>query len=72
MNPTRLAIAAGVLALLGGAVWWSNKEEAKKEGQPAPGAAPEIIALKEIDIKEIEIKKGTDVDRKSTRLNSSH
>ena len=61
MNPTRLAIAAGVLALLGGAVWWSNKEEAKKEGQPAPGASPEIIALKEIDIKEIEIKKGTDV-----------
>lgn len=61
MNPTRLAIAAGVLALLGGAVWWSNKEEAKKEGQPAPGASPDIVAIKDADIKEIEIKKGTDI-----------
>lgn len=57
MKMTRLLIAAVLLAGLGGAVWWSNKQEAAKQGKPAEDSAatPKIVALKESDIRQVEI-----------------
>ncbi|MGH9594595.1 MAG: hypothetical protein ACRD5L_16000, partial [Bryobacteraceae bacterium] len=56
MKFARLLIAAVVLAALGGIVWWSNKQEAAKADKPDPKAPPKILALKEADIKGIEIQ----------------
>lgn len=56
MSPTRLLIAAGVMAILGGVVWWSNKQEAAKEGQPSKDAPPKIVSIKESSVQQIEIK----------------
>ena len=53
----RLLIAALVLAGLGGAIWWSEKQEAAKKGQPDPKAPPKILALKEEDVKQIELQR---------------
>ena len=55
MKTTRLLIAAVLMAGLGGAVWWSNKQEAAKEGKPAADAPPQIVSLKESDIRQMEI-----------------
>jgi hypothetical protein len=55
MKTTRLLIAAVLLAGLGGAVWWSNKQEAAKEGKPAADAPPQILTLKENDIRQLEL-----------------
>jgi hypothetical protein len=56
MKLARLLIAAAVLAALGGAVWYSNKQEASKADKPDPKASPKILQLKEADIKGIEIQ----------------
>src|SRR5438067_2543543 len=56
MNTVRLSIAALVMAALGGALWWSNKSEAAKEGKPAKDAPPKILSLKEDAVEQIEIK----------------
>lgn len=56
MKPGRLLIAAVVLAGLGGALWWSNRDEKAKEGKPAADAPPKILAIKEDAVKQIEIK----------------
>jgi hypothetical protein len=55
MNPTRLLVAAVVLAGLGGLVWWSGKrEEAEKEkGNPE---TPKILSVDESKINQIEIR----------------
>jgi hypothetical protein len=55
MKMTRLLIAAVLMAGLGGAVWWSNKQEAAKVGKPAADAPPQIVSLKEPDIRQLEI-----------------
>ncbi|HEY1759935.1 MAG TPA: DUF4340 domain-containing protein [Bryobacteraceae bacterium] len=55
MKLTRLIIAAVLMAGLGGLVWWSNKQEAAKEGKPAADAPPKIISLTEGDIRQIEL-----------------
>ena len=55
MKTTRLLIAVVLMAGLGGAVWWSNKHEAAKEGKPAADAPPQIVSLKESDIRQMEI-----------------
>ncbi|MEO8099568.1 MAG: DUF4340 domain-containing protein [Acidobacteriota bacterium] len=56
MSTARLLIASLVLAGLGGAIWWSNKQEAAKEGQPDPKAAPKILTLTEADITRMELE----------------
>ena len=62
MKLGRLLIAAVLLAGLSGVLWWSNKSEAAKASKPAPDASPKILALKDDEIKQIDIKKreGTD------------
>jgi hypothetical protein len=57
MNPTRLLIAALLMAGLGGAVWWSNRAEKAKADKPAADTSPKILSLKDSDIKQIEITK---------------
>jgi len=56
MKFARLMIAAAILAGLGGLLYWSNRSEEAKAGKPDPKAAPKILDLKEIDIKQIEIR----------------
>lgn len=53
----RLLIAAVILAGLGGAIWWSEKQEAAKKDQPDPKAAPKILALTEEDVKQIDLQR---------------
>ena len=55
MKPTRLIIAAVVMAGLGGVVWWSNKQEKAKEGKPPADESPKILTLKDTDIRKVEI-----------------
>jgi hypothetical protein len=55
MKLTRLLIAAGLMAVLGGIVYWSNKQEAAKEGKPAADASPSILTLKDTDVRKVEI-----------------
>ncbi|MEK7751834.1 MAG: DUF4340 domain-containing protein [Acidobacteriota bacterium] len=50
-----LMIAVAVLALLGGLLWWSNKAEKAKEGQPSKDAPPKIVQIPEDQIRQIEI-----------------
>jgi hypothetical protein len=54
----RLLISALVLAGLGGAIWYSEKQEAAKKDQPdLSKAPPKILTLKEEDIKGLEIER---------------
>lgn len=55
MKLTRLLIAAAVLAVLGGAMWWSNRDEKAKEGK-STDTSPKILTLKEEGIQQIDIK----------------
>jgi hypothetical protein len=57
MKPGRMLIAAVLLAGLGGAVWWSNKQEKAKEGEPAKDAPPRILAIAADTVKQIEIQR---------------
>ncbi len=41
----RMVLAGVLLAGLGIAVWWSNRQEKAKEGQPAADAPPKILAI---------------------------
>ena len=59
MNVNRLAMAGALLAALGGVVWWSNKDEEAKKGQPAKDAPPKILAVAETDVAELRfLRKG--------------
>jgi len=51
-----LLIAVATLALLAGAVYWSNRAERAKEGKPAPDAPPQILSLAADQIQRIEIR----------------
>lgn len=57
MKIVRLLIAVAALAVVGGLVWWSNKQEAAKAAKPAvdANAPPKIVALKEGDLRQFEV-----------------
>lgn len=55
MKPTGLLAACGVLAVLGGLVWWT-KEHPKKPESTTPDA-PKVLALGEDQIEEITLSK---------------
>ena len=57
MKPVRLIIAVALLAVVGGALWWSNRDEKAKEGKPAADAPPQILSIKPDDVKQLEIKR---------------
>jgi len=52
----RMALAGVLLAALGIAVWWSNRQEKAKEGQPAADAPPKILAMGADIVSRIEIR----------------
>ncbi len=52
-----LMIAAAVLVVLGGLVWWSNRAEKAKEGQPAKDAPPKIVQIPADQIQQLAIGK---------------
>ena len=56
MKPARLLIAVVLLAGLGGGLWWSNKQEAAKQGQPAADAGPRILKIAPATVNRLEIK----------------
>ena len=56
MKLGRMLTAAVLLAVLGIAVWWSNKEEAAKTNKPA-GDAVRLLDIPPDTVKEVEIQK---------------
>ncbi len=70
MKPFRLLIAVALLGGLGGLVWWSNRAEKAKEGQPAKDAPPKILSLAAGTVKQIDIKR-REGERTSVRLSGS-
>lgn len=60
-----LLIAAGALALLGGLVWWSNKNEATQKPDADPNAPPKLVEITPEKIQKVNITK----DGETTTLN---
>jgi hypothetical protein len=58
VKPTGLIVAAAVLAVLGGAVWWSNKKQAAEAKAPS-ASSPKILTIADDQFREIHIKKLT-------------
>lgn len=58
MKPKGLLVAVGLLAVLGGLVWWSNKKQADTASKPAD-TSTKILSIPEAEIQEIRIKKLT-------------
>jgi hypothetical protein len=52
-----LLIAVTVLAVLGGLVWWSNKTKTGEGDSPKSEESPKILALKQDEIKMVEIRR---------------
>ncbi len=57
MQNKGLLAAVAVLALLGGAVYWSNKTAAKDATKPAADAPPKILTIPDDQFKEIKLAK---------------
>lgn len=55
MQTKGLLVAAVVLALLAGGVWYSNKVERDKEGKPDPDSPPKIVEIPADQIQQIDI-----------------
>jgi hypothetical protein len=55
-----MLIAGVLLAGVGIALWWSNKEEKAKEGQPAADAPPRILSIAPDSVQQIEIQRRGD------------
>src|SRR5581483_3852211 len=58
MKPKGLLIAVVLLAVLGGAVWWSNKKQATAAKNPTD-TSPKIVAIPDDQVAQITIKHGT-------------
>ena len=57
MGTRGLLIATALLAVLGGLVFWSNREKAKEEGKPPSDASPKIVSLQEGDLTQLDLKR---------------
>lgn len=65
-----LIVAVALLALLGGAVYWSNLEEAKKAGQPPADAPAKLLEIPDDQFTKVEIRRregsGATLERKDS------
>ena len=52
-----LLVAAALLALLAGGIYWSNQEEAKKAGAPSADGPPKLLEIPEDQFVKITIKR---------------
>src|SRR5208283_867181 len=57
MKPKGLLVAVVLLAVLGGAVWFSNKKQAEKEKAPAADASPKIVSIPDDQVQDILIQR---------------
>ena len=57
MQIRNLLIAAALLAILAGGVWWSNKEKKAEENKPSADASPKILTIPEDQMTQLEIRK---------------
>src|ERR1051325_6977876 len=57
MKPKGLLVALALLAVLGGALWFSNRQEAKKASAKTSDTNPKILSVADDQIKEIRIEK---------------
>ncbi|MBI5281097.1 MAG: DUF4340 domain-containing protein [Candidatus Solibacter usitatus] len=57
MQSKGLLIAVVLLALLGGGIWYSNRQQGEKAAKPAADAPPKILSLAEGDISKVEIRR---------------
>ncbi len=55
--PKGLLAAVILLAALGGAVYWSNKNKAEEDKKPLPDAPPKILTISEDQFKEVKLAK---------------
>src|SRR5690348_5291605 len=58
MKPTGLIIAVAVLAVLGGATWWSNKKQTS--AAKSPDNTTKILSIPSDQFQEIRIKKAAE------------
>ncbi|HVO99583.1 MAG TPA: DUF4340 domain-containing protein [Bryobacteraceae bacterium] len=70
MKPSRLLIAAVVLAGLSAALWWSNKKEDEKNKKAPEDKTPKILMLSQANISGMEIKKRSGEDTVLSRSDS--
>ena len=56
MKPKGLLVAVVLLAVLGGAIWYSNKKQAQKDKAPAD-AGTKIVSIQENRFREIRLQK---------------
>jgi hypothetical protein len=59
MKPTGLLIAVALLAVLGGAIWWSNKKQAAGPAKSATDTSSKLLTIPADQFQEIRIKKLT-------------
>ncbi len=57
MRVRGLLVAVVVLAALGGAVWYSEKQKKAEESKPAADTTPKVLSIPEDQFRQIEIKK---------------
>jgi hypothetical protein len=67
VKPTGLLIGVVLLAGLGGAVWWSNKEEAKKASKGTDTTTTKLLSIPDDQFQQIHIKKVTGENVELTR-----
>src|SRR5260370_12532468 len=52
-----LLVAVAVLAVLGGLVFWSNKQKATADTNPAADASPKLLSIPDDQFKQIKLSK---------------
>jgi Domain of unknown function (DUF4340) len=57
MKPNGLLIAVAVLAILGGAIWWSNKKQAATPAKSATDTSSKLLTIPADQFQEVRIKK---------------
>jgi hypothetical protein len=57
MKPKGLLIAVALLAVLGGGLWWSNKQEAKKADSKSATDLVKVLAIPFADVKEVRVQR---------------